>query len=132
MLMAYGFLRRIFEVFDRFATPVDLVTTSEVSVSATIDNTERLDPIVEELKQFAEVSIDHGQAIICLVGDNIRFTPGVAARTFRALNSINVRMISQGASRLNLSVVVAGEDLTKAVELLHGEFFSTLDPAVFD
>lgn len=132
MLMAHGFLRRIFEAFDRFETPVDLVTTSEVSVSATIDNTERLDNIVEELRGFAEVTIDRDQAIICLVGDNIRFTPGVASRAFQALNGINVRMISQGASKLNLSVVVSGEDLTKAVEALHTAFFSEVDPAVFD
>jgi len=132
MLMAHGFLRRIFEVFDRFETSVDLVTTSEVSVSLTIDNTDRLEQILGELKQFADVSIDRDQAIICLVGDNIRHTPGVAARVFGALSEINVRMISQGASRLNLSCVVSQDDLKRAVELLHTEFFSKLDPAVFD
>lgn len=132
MLMAHGFLRRIFEAFDRFETAVDMVATSEVSVSLTIDNTDRLDRIVAELEQFAEVHVDRGQAIVCLVGDNIRHTPGVAARAFRALEQVNIRMISQGASLLNLGFVVAETDLRKAVESLHAEFFSELDPAVFD
>jgi len=132
MLMAYGFLKRIFEVFDRYETPVDLVTTSEVSVSLTIDSTARLDKIIGELRQFSEVTVEEDSAIVCLVGDNIRFTPGVAGRVFRALEPVNVRMISQGASRQNLSCVVAEDDLPRAVELLHKEFFSQVDPAVFD
>ena len=132
MLMAHGFLRRIFEVFDRYETPVDMVATSEVSVSLTIDNTAKLDGIRCELEQFSEVSLENDQAIVCLVGENIRFTPGVASRTFAALNGVNVRMISQGASLLNLSVVVAEKDLKRAVEELHREFFRELDPEVFD
>lgn len=131
MLMAHGFLQRIFEVFDRFETSVDMVATSEVSVSLTIDNTTRIRDIAKELKQIADVSIEENQAIVCLVGDNIRYTPGVAARVFRAIDSINVRMISQGASLLNLGVVVAHDDLEKAVDLLHKEFFAHPDPAVF-
>ena len=132
MLMAYGFLRRIFEVFDRYRTPVDMVSTSEVSVSLTIDNAEHMDEIREDLAQIADVSVEPGQAIVCLVGDSIRQTPGVAARVFGALRNINVWMISQGASLLNLSLVVAAKDLPEAVEALHREFFSELDPAVFD
>lgn len=131
MLMAHGFLRRIFEVFDRYETSVDVVATSEVSVSLTIDNLARLKDISRELRQFAEVSVEEDQAIVCLVGDNIRHTPGVASRTFQALSEINIRMISQGASLLNLSVVVAQEDLRPAVERLHGEFFRDPDVAVF-
>ena len=132
MLMAYGFLRRIFEVFDRFETPVDMVATSEVSVSLTVDNLQRLDDICAELRGFAEVEIERDQAIVCLVGDNIRYTPGVARHVFNALGDINVRMISQGASLLNLSFVVAEKDLCRAVESLHKEFFAELDEAVFD
>ena len=131
MLMAHGFLRRIFEVFDRCETAVDMVATSEVSVSLTIDNPTRLKEISREVRQFAEVSVEEDQAIVCLVGDNIRYTPGVASRVFRALESVNIRMISQGASLLNLSVVVAGDTLHEAVEKLHAEFFSNPDPAVF-
>lgn len=132
MLMAHGFLRRIFEVFDRHETPVDMVTTSEVSVSLTIDNTARLDEVTAELRAFAHVEVESGQAIVCLVGDNMRYTPGVAKRIFGALEAVNIRMISQGASRLNVSFVVAERDLAKAVESLHREFFTELDPRVFD
>lgn len=131
MLMAHGFLRRIFEIFDRNATSVDMVATTEVSVSLTLDSTARLREITNELSSFAEVTAEEGQAIVCLVGDNIRHTPGVASRVFHALQSINVRMISQGASLLNLSVVVAQDDLREAVKKLHDEFFTDLDPEVF-
>ena len=132
MLMAHGFLRRIFEVFDRFETPVDMVATSEVSVSLTIDNPARIEEVLAELREFAEAETERDQVIVCLVGENIRYTPGVARRTFNALEGINVRMISQGGSLLNISFVVAEKDLRAAIESLHAEFFSELDPAVFE
>jgi aspartate kinase len=132
MLMAHGFLRRIFEIFDRNETAVDMVATSEVSVSLTIDNTSRLEDICKELRQFSDVSIEDSQAIVCLVGENIRHTPGVAGRVFGALNGTNIRMISQGASLLNLSLVVAEADLAGAVGNLHREFFTKLDENVFE
>ncbi len=131
MLMAHGFLRRIFEVFDRYRTPVDMVATSEVSVSLTIDQTQSLGEITAELGRIADVSVVQGQAIVCLVGDAIRDTPGVASRAFAALREINIGMISQGASRRNLSVVVSEESLVPALERLHEEFFSVVDPEVF-
>jgi len=131
MLMAHGFLARIFEIFHRFETPVDMVATTEVSVSLTIDNPARLEIICKELEQFAEVEIEPGQAIVCLVGDDLRHAPGVARRIFAALD-VNVAMISQGASLLNMSFVVAEKDLPRAVETLHAEFFAELDPAVFE
>lgn len=131
MLMAYGFLRRIFEVFDRYQTPVDMVTTSEVSVSLTIDNTTKLAEITEELERIAEVEVERHRALVCVVGDDIRGTPGVGARIFRALTGINVLMVSQGSSRLNFSFVIDSSDMKPAVEALHKEFFSELDPEVF-
>ncbi len=131
MFLAYGFLRKIFEIFDRFETPVDMVSTSEVSVSLTIDNAARLDQIVEALGEFSSVSVEQNQAIVCIVGENIRHTPGVAARAFGAVADINIRMISQGASRLNLGFVVAEADLTPSIQALHREFFSEVDPATF-
>ena len=97
MLMAHGFLRRIFEIFDRYETPVDMLATSEVSVSLTIDNTRSLPAITKEIEEFADVTVEDSQAIVCMVGDNIRHTPGVASRVFAALKNINMRMISQGA-----------------------------------
>ncbi len=132
MLMAHGFLRRIFEIFDRYHTSVDMVATSEVSVSLTIDNPEHLDSISSELRSFAEVSTEAGQAIVCLVGENIRHTPGIAGRAFQVIHHKNIRMISQGASLLNLGFVVSENDLKESVAALHDEFFSELDPAVFD
>jgi aspartate kinase len=132
MLMAHGFLHRIFEVFDRYETPVDMVSTSEVSVSLTIDNVRNIDAILTDLRQFAEVELERDQAIVCLVGENIRYTPGVARRVFNSLDGINIRMISQGASLLNISFVVAEPDLAQTVAALHGEFFAELDPAVFE
>ncbi len=132
MLMAHGFLHRIFEIFDRYETPVDMLATSEVSVSATIDNTARLKEICADLERFSEVSIESGRATVCLVGDNIRDRAGIASRVFDAVRNVNVLMISQGASQLNLSLVVAQEDSRGAVEALHNEFFGELDPAVFD
>ena len=132
MLMAHGFLRRIFEVFDRYETPVDMVATSEVSVSLTIDNTRALAAIKAELEAFADVSIEENQAIVCLVGENIRRCDNVSARAFAALDGIRPSMLSQGASQLNLGMVVAAADLQRAVESLHREFFSTPDSESFE
>jgi aspartate kinase len=131
MLMAHGFLRRIFEVFDRYETPVDMLATSEVSVSLTVDNTRALPTIREQLEQFADVTIEDNLAIVCLVGENIRRSPDVGARVFTALKDIPTHMLSQGASQLNLSLVVDAENLRRAVELLHTEFFSNPDPEAF-
>jgi len=129
MLMAHGFLRRIFEIFDRHETSVDMLATSEISVSLTVDNTRALDTIRAEISEFAEITLESDHAIVCLVGENIRNCPTVPARTFTALSSakqgsIKTRMVSQGASLLNISLVVAAADLPRAVESLHREFFS--------
>jgi len=123
MFMAHGFLHRVFEIFDRFETPVDMIATSEVSVSLTIDDARALDAIRAEIEGFAEVSVESDQCIVCLVGDDIRRTPGVAARVFGAIRNVNVRMISQGASLRNISLVVRDADLHRVVASLHGEFF---------
>jgi aspartate kinase len=123
MLMAYGFLSRIFEVFARYQTPVDMIATTEVSVSLTVDDTRRLPAVVAELKRIAEVTVHPDMAIVCLVGDELRATPGIAGRVFTAIRPINVIMISQGASERNLSFVIEERDLPAAVRLLHREFF---------
>ena len=132
MLMAHGFLYRIFEIFSRAEAAVDMLASSEVSVSLTIDDPARLGEICQALQEFSEVSVERDQAIVCIVGDNLRHTPGVAARAFGALRGINIRMISQGASLLNLGFVVAACDAERTVKLLHQEFFRGADPAFFD
>lgn len=132
MLLAHGFMRRIFEIFDRYRASVDMVSTSEVSVSLTLDNRENVDSICRELREFSQVSMEDGQAIVCLVGENIRQTAGIAGRAFQVLRQKNIRMISQGASLLNLGFVVSEADVKDIVAALHDEFFADLDPAVFD
>jgi aspartate kinase len=123
MLMAHGFLRRLFEVFERFKTPVDVVTTSEVSVSVTVDDTRRLDDIVEGLRHFAQVSSEREMAIICAVGENLRSDPTVFARAVNALDDVPLRLVSQAASRRNITFVLRDADVPEAMTRLHDEFF---------
>jgi aspartate kinase len=124
MLGAYGFLRALFEVFDRHRTVVDVVTTSEVSVSLSLDDVSALPAIVAELQQLGTVKVVKGQAIICVVGEGLRGTPGVAARAFSTITDINVSLISQGASSINFTFVVGEEQVKEVVTRLHEEFFA--------
>ena len=123
MLMATGFLKTLFDVFARHDTAVDMVTTSEVSVSVTVDDVSRLDDIRRALEEMADVEVSEGRAIVCLVGQDLKFKPGVAGRIFRAVEGINILMISQGASRRNISFVVDEKEAPGAVRALHREFF---------
>jgi aspartate kinase len=123
MLMAYGFLRQVFEVFERFRTAVDVVTTSEVSVSVTVDDRRNLDAIVSALKAFGEVSVESEMALVCAVGDRLRAEPEIAARVVTVLEEVPLRMISQAAARRNITVIMRQADLTHAMQRLHEEFF---------
>jgi len=123
MLMAHGFLRRVFEIFERYRTAVDVVTTSEVSVSVTVDDDRGLNDIVSALREFAEVSVEADLAILCAVGDNLRSDPRIAARVIGALEGFRVRMVSQAASRRNVTIVLSDKDLAAAMAQLHDEFF---------
>jgi aspartate kinase len=123
MLMAYGFLRQLFEVFERHRTPVDVVTTSEVSVSVTVDDDRRLDAVVDGVSAFADVKVERGMAIVCAVGDGLQQDPHLAARMLGALESFPLRMVSQAASRRNLTVVLRDRDVAAAMTRLHEEFF---------
>ncbi len=123
MLEAHGFLRRIFAIFDAAETPVDLVTTSEVSVSVTIEKTESLPGILKKLEALGEVSVENGLSIICMVGRDLWKNPSFPAKAFSALNDIPVRMISLGASEVNLSLVVPSEKSDAALKNLHSRFF---------
>lgn len=123
MLMAHGFLARIFSVFEEHETAVDMVSTSEVSVSLTVDRPERVSGILSDLAAFSHAEASPRQAIVCVVGEGIRYTPGIAARVFNALNGIRIRMISLGASRVNVGFVVDENDLEVSVHRLHAMFF---------
>ncbi len=123
MLMAYGFLRRLFEVFERFRTPVDVVTTSEVSVSVTVDDCRHLDAIRDALSEFAEVSIEPEMALLCAVGDQLRGNASIAPRVMRVLEGVPLRMVAQAASRRNITLVMRQSDLAGAMQRLHQEFF---------
>ena len=132
MLLSYGFLRRIFEVFETHETVVDVVATSEVNVSLTVDSSQELEAIRSDLAEFGEVRVAPDMAIICIVGEDVKETPGIAARIFGALEGINVQMISQGASRINMTFLVAEETMEEAVWLLHEEFFRQPDRELFE
>lgn len=119
MLMAYGFIRKVFEVFESYKTPIDMITTSEVSISLTIDNTDMLNQIVEELKNYGEVEIDQNLSIICIVGHFISESKGYAHTIFKTLKDIPIRMISYGGSKHNISVLVKTEDKNQCQQLLN-------------
>ena len=123
MLLAYGFLRRVFEIFERFKTPIDMITTSEVAVSLTIDDTRNLEDILKELDKFGTVELDKDQTIICVVGDFGADKHGYAARVFEALKHIPIRMISYGGSNYNVSLLVKTADKTEALRSLHNRLF---------
>jgi len=123
MLMAYGFLRQVFEVFERFRTAVDVVTTSEVSVSVTIDDTREIEGIRRGLEGLGDVRIEAGMALLCAVGDRLRDEPEAGARVVAILEEVPLRMISQAASRRNITVVLRQDDLPRAMQRLHEELF---------
>ena len=132
MLMTHGYLKAIFDIFDKHQCPVDMVSTSEVSVSLTVDSNDKLPAIAADLGKLADVKYEGKKALVCLVGEDIRGQSGMAAQVFGAVRHINVRMISQGASEINMSFMIDEEDADEAVRSLHAAFFQDPDPAVFD
>lgn len=123
MLMAYGFLRRVFEVFENYKTPIDMIATSEVAVSLTIDNNTNLAAIETELKKFGTIEVDKDQAIICIVGNKIMDQQGVLTKVFNSLSEIPVRMVSCGGSANNVSVLVDKQFKDKALIALNEGLF---------
>ncbi|MGD0912837.1 MAG: lysine-sensitive aspartokinase 3 [Terracidiphilus sp.] len=132
MLMTHGYLRQIFEVFDKHKCAVDMVSTSEVSVSLTVDSNASLPELSAELGKLADVKYEGKKALVCMVGEDIRGRNGMAARVFSAIKHINVRMISQGASEINMSFMIEEDDADEALRSLHAAFFQDPDPAIFD
>ena len=123
MLLAYGFLRRVFEVFERYKTPIDMITTSEVAISLTIDNTKFIDEIVKELSDFGTVDVDRNQTIICVVGDFSVEQHGYASRVLDAIKHLSIRMISYGGSDYNISLLLDTKDKVEALKSLHNRLF---------
>lgn len=123
MLMAYGFLRNVFEVFERYKTPIDMITTSEVAVSLTIDEIIHLDEIVKELKEYGTVEVEKNQTIICIVGDFLADKHGYAGKIFESLKNVPIRMISYGGSKNNISILVKAEHKKEALLALNKGLF---------
>lgn len=123
MLLAHGFLRKVFEVFERYKTPIDMISTSEVAVSVTIDDSRNLTAILEELKAFGTIGVDTNQSIICIVGNKLSEKEGVLKDVFQSLNTLPIRMVSYGGSQNNISILVDTTQKDKALNLLNEGIF---------
>ena len=125
MLMTYGFLRRVFEIFEKYKTSIDMICTSEVGVSLSVDNTMHLNEIVHELKKYGTVTVDLDMCIVCVVGDMNWENVGFESRAMDAMKSVPVRMVSYGGSNYNISFLVRGEDKNRALRALSASLFNT-------
>jgi aspartate kinase len=123
MLLAYGFLRKVFEVFEKYRTSIDMITTSEVAVSVTIDNDTNLKDIIKELEPFGTVEIDTDHTIVSIVGNEIAETKDVMKKLFDAIEPIPVRMVSYGGSKHNVSLLIARQYKEQALQLLNKGLF---------
>jgi aspartate kinase len=123
MLLAYGFLRRVFEIFESYKTPIDMITTSEVGVSVTIDNDKFLNEIVKDLQKYGTVEVDLDQVIVCVVGDLVGTNMGYANKIFEALKEVPIRMISYGGSNFNVSLLINSEHKKEALNALSRKLF---------
>jgi aspartate kinase len=133
MLGSHGFMKKIFDIFNEHQTSVDLVTTSEVSISLSIEHAHDLDALIEELQRYGELSVLRDKAIICIVGERLKTEHGIAARIFSRLKDIQIDMISHGASEINITCVIDEVRVPEAVMELHHEFFSSIsEPGVFE
>jgi aspartate kinase len=132
MLMSHGYLKAVFDVFDKYKCAIDMVSTSEVSISVSVDSNQQLPEICAELAKIADVKMEGHKALVCLVGEDIRGHNGIAGQVFGAISHVNVRMISQGASEINMSFMIDEEDVEEAVRSLHEHFFANPDETVFD
>ena len=124
MLLATGFLRKVFETFENYQTPIDMVTTSEVGVSVTIDNCKHLDEIVNDLKKYGTVSVDEDMVIVCVVGDLEWENVGFEDSIIHAMKDVAVRMISYGGSNYNVSLLVKASDKQRALQALSDNLFN--------
>lgn len=124
MLGAYGFMSAVFQVFDRHRTVIDVISTSEVSVALTLDNPDSIEKVVEDLSRLGEVEVESGYAVICVVGEGLRASTGLASKIFSTIEDVNIALVSHGASAVNLTFVVQEKDAPDVIKKLHEEFFS--------
>jgi aspartate kinase len=130
MLGAYGFMSAVFQVFDRHRTVIDVISTSEVSVALTLDNSENLDKLVEDLRRLGDVEVDSGYAVICVVGEGLRASTGLASKIFSTIEDVNVALVSHGASAVNLTFVIKEGLVPNVIAKLHNEFFGSAPTSV--
>ncbi|MEP7214449.1 MAG: lysine-sensitive aspartokinase 3, partial [Acidobacteriota bacterium] len=123
MLGAYGFMSAVFQVFDRHRTVIDVISTSEVSVALTLDSTDSLEAVVADLKRLGDVEVESGYAVVCVVGEGLRASTGLASKIFSTLEDVNVALVSHGASSVNLTFVVKETDVPNVIKRLHSSFF---------
>ena len=123
MLGAYGFMSAVFQVFDRHRTVIDVISTSEVSVALTLDDAEAIEKVVEDLRRIGEVEVESGFAVICVVGEGLRASTGLAAKIFSTIDDVNVALVSHGASAVNLTFVIKEDAVPDVIRKLHAEFF---------
>jgi len=123
MLGSYGFMSAVFQVFERFRTVIDVISTSEASIALTLDNTAELEKIVTELRRLGDVEVDPGYAVICVVGSGLRASKGLASSVFSTIEDVNVALISHGASSVNLTFVIKEDNAPDVIRRLHQEFF---------
>jgi aspartate kinase len=123
MLGSYGFMSAVFQIFERYRTVIDVISTSEVSIALTLDNTAEIDKIVGELGRLGDVEVEPGYGVICVVGDGLRASTGLASKIFSTIDDVNIALVSHGASAVNLTFVVKEEVIPDVIRKLHGEFF---------
>jgi aspartate kinase len=123
MLGSFGFMSAVFQVFDRYRTVIDVISTSEVSIALTLDNADSVDKIVGELKRLGDVEVENGYAVICVVGEGLRASTGLASKVFSTIKDVNIALVSHGASSVNLTFVVKEENAADVIKKLHKEFF---------
>jgi aspartate kinase len=123
MLGSYGFMSAVFQVFERFRTVIDVISTSEVSIALTLDNAAEIDKIVTELRRLGDVEVEPGYAVICVVGEGLRASTGLASTVFSTINDVNVALISHGASSVNLTFVIREAAVADVIRRLHSELF---------
>jgi aspartate kinase len=123
MLGSYGFMSAVFQVFERYRTVIDVISTSEVSIALTLDNAAEVDKIVTELERLGDVEVEPGYAVICVVGEGLRASTGLASKIFSTIDNVSIALVSHGASAVNLTFVVKEADVADVIKKLHGEFF---------